>query len=341
MNNRAVWHRAEGIVEGALKRRNSNVNLSKSVEVNVPSTTANLGPGFDVFGLAHDAFVDSIKIEVVDGGSVNVDVVGVDSRTIPRDVDRNTAGIVASSLVRELPSGYGLRLRIIKRIPVGKGLGSSGASAAACVYGLNKLLGLQLSNNQMIQLAADGEVASAGSAHADNVAASVLGGFTIIQSYEPFHAIGLSPPENLRIAVAVPEVSIGDKKTAYARAMLPKLVSMEKMVRNVGHASSMIVGILTGDLDLIGRSMTDAVVEPERAKMIPGYWRVKEKALQAGAKGVAISGAGPTMIAIVDEKTAGAAQVAEAMKEGFEDEGVGCDALASKPTQGANVVKER
>lgn len=341
MNNQAVWRHAPGILDGAIERSKSKVSVAKSVEVNVPSTTANLGPGFDVFGLAHDAFVDSVRIEIAWGGYVDVDVVGVDAQSVSRDVDKNTAGIVASAFMKKLPRGCGLRLRIMKRIPVGKGLGSSGASAAACVFGLNRLLGLGLSNNEMIQLAADGEVASAGCAHADNVAASVLGGFTIIQSYDPFHAIGLWPPETLRVAVAVPELTIVEKKTAYARAMLPKLISMEKMVRNVGHASSMIVGILTGDLNLLGRSMMDAVVEPERAKLIPGYWKVKKEALGAGAEGVAISGAGPTMIAIVDEKSAAAIQVAEAMKEAFEDEGIACNALASKPTKGANIVEER
>jgi len=340
MNNQRVWHYASGILE-AIKRSNSNVCVAKSVEVNVPSTTANLGPGFDVFGLAHDAFIESVKIEVVQGSGVDVEVLGVDAQSVSRDVDKNTAGIVARTFAKQLPLGCGIRLRILKRIPVGKGLGSSGASAAACVFGLNRLLGLSLSENQMIQLAADGEVASAGSAHADNVAASVLGGFTIIQSYHPFHAIALSPPENLRVAVAVPEVSIGEKKTAQTRAMLPEFISMEKLVSNVGNASSMIVGILTGDLGLLGRSMMDSVVEPERAKLIPGYLKVKKEALMAGAEGVAISGAGPTMIAIVDEKKTAAIQVAETMREIFEDEGVACNALTSKPTKGANIVSGR
>jgi len=341
MNARDVWPAAQGILEEAVGRNRSNVAANESIEVNVPSTTANLGPGFDVFGLAHDAFVDTVMVEVVSGGKIDVDVVGVDSRSVSCNLEKNTAGIVANSVTNHLPAGCGLRLRIVKRIPVGKGLGSSGASAAACVFGLNRLLGLNLSNDQMIQLAAYGEVASAGSAHADNVAASLLGGFTIIQSYDPFRVIGLSPPENLRIAVAIPELSNGDRKTAQARAALPKLVPMEKMVHNVGHASSMIVGVLTGDLKLIGRSMTDAIVEPERAKMIPGYWKVREKALAAGAAGVAISGAGPTMIAIMDEQHIAAVQVAEAMKEGFEEEGIKCKACASKPTKGATIVSEK
>jgi len=340
MNNQEVWRHAPETFERPERSRSYECK-AQSVEVNVPSTTANLGPGFDVFGLAHDAFVDSVKIEIVTGCNLDVEVVGVDARAVSRDVDKNTAGIVASYFLKKLRPGCGLRLRITKRIPVGKGLGSSGASAAACVFGLNHLLDLHLSNNQMIQLAAEGEVASAGSAHADNVAASVLGGFTIIQSYDPFYAIGLVPPSALRVAVAVPELSMGEKKTAYARAILPKQIAMDKMVRNVGHASSMIVGILTGDLDLLGRSMMDTVVEPERAKLIPGYWRVKKEALLAGAEGVAISGAGPTMIAIVDERTAAPIQVAEVMKEAFEAEGIACSALASKPTKGANIVEER
>jgi len=340
LNNQGVWCPAQGIAERTLEQTNTNAYGAKSVEVSVPSTTANLGPGFDVFGLAHDAFVDSVKIEIVKGSNIEVDVLGVDADSVSRDVDKNTAGIVARSFLKKLPSDCGLRLQIVKRIPVGKGLGSSGASAAACIFGLNRLLDLQLSNNEMIQHAASGEVASAGCAHADNVAASVLGGFTIIQSYEPFHVIGIAPPENLRLAVAVPDLQIGEKKTAYARAMLPRLVSMEKMVRNVGHASSMIVGILTGDLDLLGRSMMDAVVEPERAKLIPGYSKVKQKALAAGAKGVAISGAGPTMIALVDEKSAAVLQVAEAMKDAFQDEGTLCNILISKPSVGARIVEE-
>lgn len=311
------------------------------VKVTAPSTTANLGPGFDVFGLALDTFLDTVEIEVTSQNKIEVEVTGVDSSSVSCDSNKNTAGVVANSLVERLPTGCGLRIRVNKGIPVGKGLGSSGASAAACAFGLNRIMRLGLSSDQMIQLAAKGETASAGSPHADNVAASILGGFTIIQSYEPFHVIGLSPPTNLRVALAIPNVLTTEKKTEYARAILPKLVSIEKMVHNVGQASSMIVGILSGDLGLIGRSMIDAVVEPERAKFVPGYWKIKKSALAAGAAGVAISGAGPTMIAVVDEEKVPSIQVAEAMKEEFETEGIDCKAFASKPAKGANIVEER
>jgi len=309
------------------------------VRVVAPSTTANLGPGFDVFGLAHDAFEDILEIEVISRGKIQVEVSGVDSECIPCDLNKNTAGFVANCVAERLPSGCGLRIRIEKGIPVGKGLGSSGASAAACAVGLNRIMGLGLSNDHVIQLAAKGETASAGFPHADNVAASILGGFTIIRSYEPFDAIGLAPPPDLGVALAVPDVAVAQKKTEMARAVLPKSVPMEKMVHNVGQASGMIVGILSGDVDLIGRSMIDAVVEPARAKFVPSYQRVRESALAAGAAGVAISGAGPAMMAVVDERRTQAILVAQAMKEAFEAGGVGCRAFSSKPARGANVVE--
>jgi homoserine kinase len=309
------------------------------VKVVAPSTTANLGPGFDVFGLAHDAFEDILEIEVTSQGKIEIEVDEVDSECIPCDPNKNTAGFVANCVAKRLPSGWGLRIHIDKGVPVGKGLGSSGTSAAACAVGLNRIMGLGLSNDQVIQLAAKGETASAGFPHADNVAASILGGFTIIRSYEPFHAIGLAPPPSLGVALAVPDVAVAQKKTALARSVLPQSVPMEKMVHNVGQASGMIVGMLSGDIDLIGRSMIDAVVEPARAKLVPSYQKVRESALAAGAAGVAISGAGPAMIAVVDERRTPAIQVAQAMKEAFEAGEVGCRAFSSKPARGAYFVE--
>ncbi|MFH0848849.1 MAG: homoserine kinase [archaeon] len=310
------------------------------VKVAAPSTSANLGPGFDVFGLAHDTFQDVLEIEVTSKGKIEVEVSGVDESRVSRNLNKNTAGFVANCVADRLPNGSGLRIHIDKGIPVGKGLGSSGASAAACTFGLNRLLGLGLSSDEMICLAAKGETASAGFPHADNVAASILGGFVIVQSYEPCHAIRLSPPVNLGIALALPDVSAAEKKTELARSVLPKLVPIEKMVHNIGRASSMIVGILSADLNLIGQSMVDAVIEPERARLIPGYQKVRQSALAAGAAGVAISGAGPTVIAVVDLKEISPIRVAEAMKEKFEAEGISCRAFSPKPSGGAKIVEE-
>jgi len=334
--------RAESILGGSevnRSQRSPKLLSANCVKVVAPSTTANLGPGFDIFGLAHDAFQDLLEIKVTSRNKIEVEVRGVDSKWISCDPDKNTAGLVARCVAERLPSGCGLRIRVEKGIPVGKGLGSSGASAAACIVGLNRILGLGLSNDQVIQLAARGEAASAGFPHADNVAASILGGFTIIRSYEPFHAISLAPPPNLGLALAVPDLAVAQKKTETARAVLPQSVPIKKMVHNIGQASGMIVGILSGDIDLIGRSMVDAVIEPARSKFIPSYCKVKESGLAAGAAGVAISGAGPSMIAIVDENRTSVIKVAQAMKEAFEAGGVSCQAFSPKPTTGAKVVE--
>jgi homoserine kinase len=219
------------------------------------------------------------------------------------------------------------------------GLGSSAASAAAVAFGLNHLFNLELDHKQLIQLAAKGEIASAGFEHADNVSAAILGSFIIIKSYNPLEVIRLESPPNLKVCVAIPKVPTLTKKTEKARAVLPKSVSIENLVQNVGHAATMAAGFATGDVDLIGKSMLDAVVEPARAILVPGYREVKENALNAGACGVAISGAGPAIIAVVNTNKADASKVAEAMEEGFKSAGVSATTIRTKPGKGISLLE--
>jgi homoserine kinase len=202
------------------------------------------------------------------------------------------------------------------------------------------MLGLHLTKNEIIQVAAQGEIASSGAPHADNVAAVILGGFTFVQSHSPFSAVGLSPPRGLEIAIAIPEASSPFNKTRTARALLPATVPIAKVAQNLGGAVSIVAGILSGDIDLIGRGMVDTIVEPARAHLVPGYSEVRKAALEAGAVGAAISGAGPTMIAIVDNAKVQASSVAEAMKNALESIGVRSRAITSRPARGAVIIKE-
>lgn len=325
---------------------NDNINLLSTgkmksyVKVVTPSTIANFGPGFDVFGLAHDGFQDTIKIKIIEKEGIDINITGTDSEHIPREPDNNSAGYVAKYFSNKLPKGYGFKIDIEKGIPVGKGLGSSGASAAGCIVGLNRLLDLELSNNQLVSYAAKGESVSAGIDHADNVAASILGGFTIIRSYNPLHVMSLTPPTNMAIALAIPKLPIVRNKTEKARKILPDDVPIKSFVHNVGHASTVVAGISLGDVEMMGQGMSDAIVEPVRSRLIPGYDSVRKKALYSGASGVAISGAGQTIIAIVDENKVSALEVAESMKEAFEKEGVSSDIIASKPSKGAKIIEE-
>jgi len=221
----------------------------------------------------------------------------------------------------------------------GMGLGSSAASAAAESYGLNRMFNLKLDNKQLSRLAAKVEAASAGYEHADNVSAAICGDFVIVKSYNPLEIVNLKSPPNMEVCVAFPHIATPPNKTEKARSLVSKLVPLDKLVYNVGKAAAMASGFATGDVDLIGASMSDAVAEPARASLIPGYQQVKENALKSGACGVAISGAGPAMISIVNKKKADASKVASAMKAGFESAGLKATAFATRPGKGVSLLE--
>jgi len=281
---------------------------------------------------------DKVTIAPVPTG-IEIKVSGLAADTIPTSPERNTAGVVAKEILNEFSLETGLMIKLEKGVLPSVGLGSSAASAAAVAFGLNRLFNLKLDDRQLIQLAAKGEVASAGFEHADNVSAAIYGDFVIIKSYRPLEVIHLESPPNLGICIAVPQVPTPPKKTEKARSVLPKTVSMEKLVHNVGHAAAMAAGFAMGNVDLIGKSMSNAVVEPARAFLISGYKKVREKALEAGACGVAISGAGPAMMAIVNSEKADASRVAEAMEEGFKSVGIDANTFCTKPGKGVCLLE--
>jgi len=302
----------------------------KSIKVRSPCSSANLGSGFDSFGLALEVFYDTLTIERTNE-EIRIEVDGLEAEKIPKNLERNTAGLVAKKLLQD--RDIGVKICLHKGIPLRMGLGSSGASAAACAFGLNELLNLGLSKNEIVKWAAVGEAAAAGTSHADNVAASVLGGFTIVRTFDnSIVAVRLDPPPNLEVALALPHVETPENKTAAARAVLPRFVPFKDAISNIQNAASLVAGFHLGDIEMIGRGMTDILVEPFRKKLIPGYEDVKRAALDAGAAGVTISGAGPAIIAIVDSTRISARDVAEAMGEAFRDGGIECDTCCSKPS---------
>jgi homoserine kinase len=312
----------------------------KQVTIKSPATSANLGPGFDVFGLALEQPSDKVTLTVIPEG-LQIQISGLGARTISTIPEKNTAGLVAKKMLSDFQIKTGLLIQVEKGIFPGKGLGSSAASAAAVACGLNCMFSLGLNYKQLIQYAAKGEVASAGSEHADNVSAAICGNFVLIRSYNPLEIINLECPIDMEVSVAMPRIITPPNKTEKARSVIPKLIPLEKHVFNLGKAAAMASGFALGDVNLIGESMFDLIVEPARAPLIPGYSKVKENALKAGALGVTISGAGPTMMAIVNKKTADAAKVALAMQEGFRSAGFDSNAFATKPGKGACVLEMR
>jgi len=305
------------------------------VEAIAPATSANFGSGFDVFSVALDALYDSVYVEVIEEGRIEIDIEGVGAESIPLEPSQNTAGIVAKALLDASKNECGLRLKIRKGIRPGSGLGSSAASAAAAA--INELLNLRLSKAELIKFAAQGEIASAGAAHADNVSSAILGNFAIVKSYEPLEVINLVLPRNAGFAIAIPDVHFN---TNLARSILPRKVDLSSIVYNIGHAATVIAGIALKDVNLMGRGMSDSVVEPARASLIPGLSEVKKRAFEAGAVGVAISGAGPAVLALVNTDEVNMEGVAKAMKDAFVDRGIKCEAICAKPGPGARIVRK-
>lgn len=307
--------------------------------VKAPATSANIGSGFDVFGLALEKPSDKVTMVQTTAG-VKIQVFGFSAETISAVPEKNTAGVVANLMLQEFSLKTGLSITIEKGIWPSKGLGSSAASAAAVAYGLNHMFNLNLSNEQLVQFAAKGEVASAGYEHADNVSAAVFGDFVIVKSYNPMEIICLKAPSDMECCVAFPHINTPTNKTEKARLVVPRMVPLEKLIYNIGQAAAMASGFATGDVELIGKSMHDSIIEPARAFLIPGYLKVKENALNAGACGVTISGAGPAMIAVVNKKQNVAAKVAVAMKEGFKSAGCEATAFVTKPGKGVCIIEK-
>ncbi len=303
----------------------------KSVTARAPCSTANLGPGFDVFGLALDAYFDEIKI-TREGKGITIE----SSDLIPLKPENNSAGLVVKEMAKKFKIKSGLRIRIKKGIPAGFGMGSSAASAAAAAVGFNALFDLGLDKNTLVEFAGMGERASAGSIHYDNVGASVLGGFVIVRT-DPLNVVKIEPPKDLVLCVAIPKINVPKKKTKVSRGVLPKKISLSDHVKNLANASAITMGFVSNDIEIIGNSIKDIIVEPARKHLIPGFDNVKKFALDAGALGVTISGAGPSVISFTS-KSADHKKICKAMERGFASANTKCTTIICKPSKGAFVV---
>ena len=306
--------------------------MASKITVKAPSSTANLGPGFDTFGLAIDAFYDEITLTKTKNG-----ITIITDDNIPTNPENNTAGLVVKNMKKELKIKEGVEIKIKKGIPAGFGMGSSAGSAAASAVAFDKLFKLKLNPNALVEFAGFGEKASAGSIHYDNVAASVLGGFVIVKT-NPLDVITIDPPMNLRMCIAVPKIQIPKKKTKVSRGVIPKKVKLTDVVANISNASSIVAGFMKKDPKLIGNSIKDVIVEPARQHMIPGYQKVKQNAIKAGAYGVTISGAGPSVIAF-SKNSMDLKKISNAMSKGFKTAHIECETIICKPSKGAIHVK--
>jgi len=302
--------------------------LVSKVTIKAPSSTANLGPGFDVFGLAIDAFYDTITLTKTKSG-----IKIITDYNIPTNPEKNTAGLVVKNMKKKFKIKDGIEIKIRKGIPTGYGMGSSAASAAATAVAFDKLFGLKLNGNSLVEFAGSGEKASAGTVHYDNVAASVLGGFVIVKT-NPLDVIRIEPPTNLRMCIAVPTINVPKKKTKVSRGVIPKKIKLSDSILNLSNAAAIVAGFMKKNPEIIGNSIKDVIVEPARQHMIPGFAKVKENAIKAGALGVTISGAGPSVIAF-SKSSADLKKISLAMAKGFASTNTKCQTVICKPSKGA------
>ena len=302
--------------------------MTSKITVKAPSSTANLGPGFDVFGLAVNAFYDEITLTKTKSG-----ITIITDGNVPTNPEKNTAGLVVKNMKKRFKIKEGIEIKIKKGVPAGFGMGSSAASAAAAAVAFDKLFRLKLDENSLVEFAGSGEKASAGTIHYDNVAASVLGGFVIVKT-NPLYVIRIEPPKNLRMCIAIPKIDVPKKKTKVSRGVIPKKIKLTDSILNLSNAAAIVAGFMKKDLELIGDSIKDVIVEPARQHMIPGFTKVKQNALKAGALGVTISGAGPSIIAF-SKSSSNLKKISIAMSKGFESTNTKCQIIICKPSKGA------
>jgi homoserine kinase len=260
-----------------------------------PATIGNIGPGFDVLGLAVKGLGDTVEARRIRSG---IRIAAIHSPTpLPTDPKRNTAALAAGNVLRLLHCACGIELTIHKGLPSGSGLGSSAASAAAGAFAANVLCGNELTTEQLILAATEAEAVVSGGFFADNTAPALLGGATLTRCCVPLDVTRIGNIRNLRIVLVTPKITV---LTREARSMLPEMVPLKDFVFNMANTALITAAFAKGDYSLFARSLNDVVIEPVRARLIPGFHAVKENALQAGADGVAISGSGPTVFAITD-----------------------------------------
>ncbi len=277
-----------------------------------PATIANLSCGFDVMGACLDHVGDEMIIRK--SAQKGIRVTKIEGADLPFETEKNVAGVAGLALLEQLDVDFGFEIEICKKIKAGSGIGSSSASAAGAVFGMNELAGRPFTRNQLVAFAMQGEVLASGSAHADNVAPALCGGFTIVRGYDPLDVIEIHSPDELYATVIHPQIEL---KTSEMRAVLKPEVSLKSAITQWGNVAGLVAGLCQSDYDLIGRSLQDVIVEPLRGPFIPKFNELKAAAIQSGALGSGISGSGPSVFALSRGKET-AQKVANAFQQTFE-----------------------
>lgn len=271
----------------------------KVVRSTTCGSSANLGSGFDSFGIALDAIKTYVTVREAEYESNEVHETvntqfNYDTSTLP--------GFLADEMCKSVNYGKKYSLDIQSNVPVGRGLGSSGAVSVGVVAAMSKFLGLNLTDEEIITTAMNGEEFACGSRHGDNVTASVKGGFTILHSTNPVITTTVKPKTELKFMIIIPEIT-EENKTKFNRSLIPERVSFKDSVSNTHFANAFVMGIKTGRRELLSLGMNDSIVEKARAQKYSFLYDIKSICLGHGAIGAVLSGAGPSILTLIDNQT--------------------------------------
>ncbi|MDD3266862.1 MAG: homoserine kinase [Burkholderiales bacterium] len=296
----------------------------KTVTAFAPATSANLGVGFDIMGLALDAVGDKVTLTRRDDGQIVIDKINSPTG-LPLEPNKNTASFALTKMCESLNITCGFSIQIDKGIAMGSGMGGSAASAAAAVVAMNAFLETPVSKEKLVEYALYGEEIASGGKHADNVAPCIFGGITLIRSsQDPVEVINLPHPD-LECVIIHPHLQV---ETKSARGILKPEVSMKLYIEQSAQLAATIASLYRNDIELLRRSMQDLIIEPQRAQLVTGYFDVKKAALNAGAITATLSGSGPSLIAFATNKDE-ALKVRDAMVNAFSTHNIEADSWIS------------
>ncbi len=294
------------------------------IKIFSPATVANVACGFDVLGFCLDNVGDEMVIRKTDKKEINI--TKIEGFHVPFEIQKNVAGVSALAMYDVIKPDYGFEIEIYKNIKPGSGIGSSAASAAGSVFGMNELLGRPFNKTELTQFAIKGEALANDCEVADNVAAALFGGFTLVKSVTPLEVLQIPSPQQLYATIIHPQIEI---KTSEARAILPKDIKLKDAITQWANFGSLIHSLHTNNYELLRKSLHDVIIEPYRSKLIPHYNELKKEAINAGALGSGISGSGPSVFSL-SKGIENANAVRDAIKKVYSKTGIAFDIHVSR-----------
>jgi homoserine kinase len=308
--------------------------MKTSATAFAPASIGNVAVGFDVLGHSFQTIGDRVTARRIDEPTVRIISIGGLVSDLPREPEKNTAGMAVLSMVRDLKLDFGIELSIEKGIPLGSGLGGSAASAVAGVVAANALLPKSLDKLELLKFAMKGEAVASGAVHVDNIAPSLFGGLVLTVGIDNPNVKQIPVPATVRCVLVHPHMMLS---TRAAREILNRSIDLSNVIWQSANLAGFLTGCFTGDIRLIRESLEDVIIEPQRKVLIPGFEQVKQAAISNGALGCSISGAGPTIFAWCEEPDAVA--IRDSMVAAFAAHDMGTDAwISTLDPAGARVI---